>query len=127
MNMKMKKAVLGVLAAVFLLSIGVTSAFASSPEYGQNFKDANNDGARDYAGNGYRYTDVDNDEIYNNRGAHCRNRQGKNYTDQNGDGICDNAGKGCQFADEDGDGVCDHYTSRPENGRGRRCHGAYNR
>ena len=127
MNMKAKKTVIGVLAAVLVLSIGVTSAFASSPEYGQNFTDANNDGVCDYTGNGYGYTDADNDGICDNRGTRCHNRQGKNYTDQDGDGICDNTGKGCQFADEDGDGVCDHYASRPENGRGRRCHGAYNR
>lgn len=120
MNMKAKKTVIGVLSTVLVLSIGVTSAFASSPEHGQNFTDTNDDGVCDYAGNGYGCTDADH-------GTHCHNGHGKNFTDENGDGVCDNAGKGRQFTDEDGDGVCDNYTSRPETGRGRRCHGACNR
>ena len=84
----MKKAFLGVLLTVILLSLGVTSAFAFEPRGGRYFVDANGDG------------------ICDNVGTICA------YTDADGDGLCDNyasvqsqgGGHGCGFPGVHGNG-----------------------
>ena len=87
----MKKAVIGVLIGIMVLSVGAISAFATEPEYGRNFVDADKNGICDFAGDFCRYVDADHD------------------------GICDNRGN---FADADGDSICDNY---PGQGRGQKC------
>lgn len=71
----MKKALLGILAAVAALSVVTTAAFAAGPGGGRCFVDADGDG------------------ICDNAGTRCV------YADADGDGVCDNAascrGSGC--------------------------------
>lgn len=71
----MKKALLGILAAVAALSVVTTAAFAAGPGGGRCFVDADGDG------------------IWDNAGTRCV------YADADGDGVCDNAsscrGSGC--------------------------------
>lgn len=101
----MKRALLGVLATVVVLSAGVTT-FAAGPRGGRNFVDKNGDG------------------ICDNANSVCI------YVDEDGDGICDNCGiqhwcgmtgTGCgkNFVDADGDGICDNYVSGQGGGCGR--------
>lgn len=61
----MKKIVVSILAAVMVVSIIVTSAFAANNGAGQNFVDADGNGICDNTGTGVRcrYTDTDNDGI----------------------------------------------------------------
>lgn len=114
MKRTMKKAVVGVIAAGMVLSIGATSAFAVGPGSGRNFTDQNGDGICDYGGSTCRYTDADNDGICDSCGmeAHC--------------GIAQN-GYGRNFVDADGDGVCDHYAVSQGAGQGRRARGGCRR
>ena len=98
----MKKALLGVVAAAIILSLGSTGAFAAGP------------------GGGRCFADTDGDGICDNAGGRCA------YVDADGDGICDLCGaehracltgEGAAFVDADGDGICDNYPS----GQGRGC------
>ena len=97
----MRKALLGVVAAAIILSLGITGAFAAGP------------------GGGRWFVDTDGDGICDNAGSRCA------YVDADGDGVCDNyvpgqgRGNGCggNFVDADGDGICDNYPS----GQGRGC------
>ena len=95
----MKKAVIGVLIVIMVLSVGAISAFATESEYGRNFVDADKNGICDFAGDFCRYVDADHDGICDNRG-----------TGQNG---CAN-----NFADADGDSIYDNY---PGQGMGQKC------
>ena len=71
----MRKALLGVVAAAIILSLGSVSAFAAGP------------------GGGRYFVDTDGDGICDNAGGRCA------YVDADGDGICDNyqsgQGRGC--------------------------------
>ena len=74
MKKKVKKAAIGVLASVMMLSIGGISAFASGSEARRNFADTNNDGVCDnYA-----------------TGGSSQNESGKNFVDDDNEGVCDN-------------------------------------
>lgn len=94
MGLKFKKAAAGVLAAVMMLSIGSTSAFAAGRGCGRNFKDADGDGVCDYAGSVCTYVDLDNDGICDNCSVSGLSHKGcgSNYVDADGDNICDNYG-----------------------------------
>ena len=48
----MKKALLGVLSTVIILSVCATTAFAAGPRFGRNFVDADGDGICDNYGSG---------------------------------------------------------------------------
>ena len=94
MKRKMKKTVIGILAAAVVMSIGVVSAFAGGHGRGSRYTDANNDGVCDYAKG-----------ICDNCGGE---REHKTHN-------------GRYFADDDHDGACDHYGTRQGQGhcRGR--------
>lgn len=99
----MKKALLGVLSTVIVLSMCMGTAFAAGPGCGRHFVDADKDGICDNAGRRCVYADADGDGLCDNCGAYHR---------------CGTAGG---FADADGDGVCDNYGSGRGCGRGGRC------
>lgn len=96
----MKKALILISAAVMVVSISVTSAFAANNGSGQNFVDADRDGI------------CDNRDMYQQSGT-PQNVGGKNFVDADNNGICDNAGKkaGCCYTDTDNDGICDTYAA----------------
>lgn len=113
----MKRAIVGVLTAAMVLSVGVTSAFAAGRGCGR--------------GHGRNYSNA-------NKNAVCSNYTGAcSFVDEDGDGICDNcngyhknclSGNGCgqNYTDADGDGVCDNYQGCGQGrgrgrGRGRGC------
>lgn len=105
MKRKMKKTVIGILAAAVVMSIGVVSAFAGGHGRGSRYTDANNDGVCDYAKSICQYIDADGDDICDN----CdKEREHKTHY-------------GRYFADDDHDGACDHYGTRQGQGhcRGR--------
>lgn len=66
----MRKALLGVVTAAVILSLGSAGAFAAGPGGGRYFLDTNGDG------------------ICDNAGSRCA------YVDADGDGVCDNYGSG---------------------------------
>lgn len=89
---KTKKLLTGVAAAVLLMSLGATTAFASDTwqSQGRLCTDANGDGICDHAA------------------SNCQ------FLDANQDGVCDRCGLTCRgtgWVDADGDGVCDHYSA----------------
>ena len=65
----MKKIRIAALAAMLVLAMGITTAFAVGGRY---------------------YADANGDGICDNRGIHCQ------YVDANGDGVCDKYGTGCR-------------------------------
>lgn len=69
MKRKMKKTVIGILAAAVVMSIGVVSAFAGGHGRGSRYTDANNDGVCDYAKSICQYIDADGDGICDNCGG----------------------------------------------------------
>lgn len=73
----MRKALLGIVTAAIVLSLGATSAFAAGPSSGRYFIDADGDGVCD------------------NAVSRCV------YVDADGDGVCDhygsNQGRGCGY------------------------------
>ncbi len=93
----MKKIITLALTAVFIMSIGSTSAFAMGKGQGGNSKDR--DGIPNYLGT----TD------------------GINFEDNNSDGVCDNLGTntGANFEDSNSDGVCDNLEADITNNQGR--------
>lgn len=92
----MKKALLGVLFTVIVLSVCGTTAFAAGPGCGRNFVDTDGDGICDHAGSGCVYADADGDGLCDVCGAYhlCGTAGGGNFVDADGDGICDNYGSG---------------------------------
>lgn len=93
----MKKALLGVLSTVIILSVCATTAFAAGPRFGRNFVDADGDGICDNAGSGCVYADADGDGLCDVCGAEhgsCLTGEGAAFVDADGDGICDNYGSG---------------------------------
>ncbi len=77
MKRKMKKTVIGILAAAVVMSIGVVSAFAGGHGRGSRYTDANNDGVCDYAKSICQYIDADGacDHYGTRQGqGHCRGR-----------------------------------------------------
>lgn len=75
----MKKALLGVLSTVIILSVCATTAFAAGPRFGRNFVDADGDGLCDVCGAEH---------------GSCLTGEGAAFVDADGDGICDNYGSG---------------------------------
>ncbi len=75
----MKRAFLGVLTSVILLSAGTATAFAADYRDGHYFIDADGDGICDNCGI-HHWCATD--------GAGC----GRYFVDEDGDGICDNYG-----------------------------------
>ena len=106
----MKKALLGILAAVAALSVVTTAAFAAGPGGGRCFVDADGDGICDNAGTRCVYADADGDGVCDICGAYHR---------------CGVAGAGGNFVDADGDGVCDNAASCRGSGCGRGFHGGH--
>lgn len=96
MNQKIKKAAVGILAAVLVLSGGTTSALAACPGHGRYYVDANGDGVCDYAKSACSHVDQNQDGICDTCGKSCVSKKGRgrSFVDANGDGICDNYGKG---------------------------------
>lgn len=110
MKSRIKKAAVGALTVVMVLSIGGISAFATENEYGRNF------------------VDVDGDGICDNRDVErvsCK-EYGRDFVDADEDGICDNCNvervshKECgrNFEDVNGNDVCDKYDQRHETRHG---------
>lgn len=109
----MKRAIVGVLTAAMVLSVGVTSAFAAGRGCGR--------------GHGRNYSNANKNTVCSNYTGAC------SFVDEDGDGICDNcndyhknclSGNGCgqNYTDADGDGVCDNYQGCGQGrGRGRGC------
>ncbi|HIV03509.1 MAG TPA: hypothetical protein IAC74_08030 [Candidatus Aphodoplasma excrementigallinarum] len=97
----MKKLLIGAVAAMTVLSIGVTGVSAAC------------------AGMRCNYTDADGDGICDNAGYTCP----YNATQNNG-----SFSYGANYIDVDGDGVCDHFANRPyrQGGRGNGFHGGRN-
>ena len=117
--MKMKKGLLGILAAALVLTVVTTGAMAAGGSWHHGagtgsgasgscragtcqYVDADGDGVCDNCGTACRYVDADGDGVCDNRGTACR------YVDADGDGVCDNRGAACRYVDADGDGVCDN-------------------
>jgi len=103
----MRKAIFGVLAAVFILSVE-TNVSAAEPGIGSNYVDADADGICDYAGANCIYTDADGDGVCDYYAAGLGGGFGYGY----------GCGRGRYFVDADGDGVCDYYTAGRMRGRG---------
>lgn len=78
----MKKILLGVVVAVLVISIGITSTFAIGSAYGRNYADADNNGVCD----NYEAI-VDGVRA---AGRYC----GRSYADADNDGVCGNYGGG---------------------------------
>lgn len=95
----MRKALLGVMAAAVILSLGSTSAFAAGPGGRCCFVDADGDRICDNAGGRCAYVDADDDGICDVCGTAHTWPAGGNFVDADGDGICDNCqlgqGRGC--------------------------------
>lgn len=133
----MKKALLGILAAVAALSVGTTAALAAGPGGGRCFVDADGDGICDNAGSRCVYADADGDGLCDVCGAghgSCPAGEGTAFVDADGDGVCDicgtyhrcgTAGAGGNFVDADGDGVCDNAASCRGSGCGRGFQGGH--
>lgn len=98
----MKKAVIGAVAAMMVLSVGATSVFAAGPGYRRNSADADRTGICGCIKSGCQYIDADNDE------------------------VCDRAESRSRYVDADNDGVCDNYT-RQDTRQGHCFHGRHNR
>lgn len=101
----MKKGLIILLAALLVLSIGITSAFAVAGTRRAGYTDANGDGICDAR------IDSDGDGVCDscpNSGVCPQDGTGAGYARQNG-------GTGANFSDADGDGVCDN---RPQDGAG---------
>ena len=98
----MKKLVTGILTAVLVLGVGVTSAFAAGR--GCHFRDEYNDGVCNFAYTSCTFVDADEDGICDNCGINI-----------------DEMGYSRHYIDADNDGVCDNYTEGvcPQNGAGR--------
>ena len=73
-----KKILLGVVVAVLVISIGITSTFAIGSAYGRNYADADNNGVCD----NYEAV-VDGVRA---AGRYC----GRSYVDADNNGVCDN-------------------------------------
>lgn len=89
----MKKALLGILAAVAALSVVTTAAFAAGPGGGRCFVDADGDGICDNAGTRCVYADADGDGVCDNaascRGSGC----GRGFHGGHGNGFCGGYGR----------------------------------
>lgn len=81
MKQKLKKTVLGILAASMVLSTGTATTFAAKTGCGHYYVDANGDGICDNRG-------ISKKECLANH------KKGQNFVDKDGDGICDNRGNG---------------------------------
>lgn len=89
----MKKALIGILAAVTVVAVGTVGTFAAGPWSGRH-------SASGTCGTGTgvcRYLDADHDGVCDfcgADGAACvsQNGMGRYYQDENGDGICDHWG-----------------------------------
>ena len=107
----MKKLFLIILAALLLMTTGITAVFAVNG-VGKNFVDENGDMICD---NKPQCTQEANfaDE---NKGPVCdrpnENCIGKGFEDADNDGVCDNQGVNCKdgFTYADEDGICDNKT-----------------
>lgn len=91
----MKKAVIGTITAMMVLSAGATSVFAADHGYRRNVTDADRAGICGCIKSGCQYIDADNDE------------------------VCDRAESRSRYVDADNDGVCDNYVrqeTRPRHG-----------
>lgn len=96
----MKKAILGVLTAVMVLSAGTMSVCAAGCRSGHHRAESS------------CYVDADSDGVCDICGADhgfCPGADGLCFTDADGDGICDN---------------CEGYHSCSGTGSGRGCHGS---
>lgn len=128
----MRKAILGILVTVIVLSLCATTAFAAGTGRRYSFVDKDGDGICDNHGGTCRYADADQDGVCDvcceNHGS-CLTGEGTAFVDTDGDGICDNcgvehrcsktgAGCGRNFVDADGNGVCDHYGTCQGRGNG---------
>lgn len=111
----MKKFLSVLIAAVLILSIGATSAFAASRAAEENYADPGNDGVYDYNG----FIDADGDGI-------CDNNPDGGLCPQDGTGrqarSAAGSPNGANFIDADGDGICDNNPDGglcPQDGTGR--------
>lgn len=115
----MKRALIGTLAGILLLTAGTVGAFAVGPRSGQTL--GNRDGVCDHPSN-CSFTDTDGDGICDYDGTNCSTGTNCFFVDADGDGICDHAGTNCpngancSFVDADGDGICDTMGTAGSNG-----------
>lgn len=83
MKSKMKKMLVGTLAAVMVLSVGVIGAFAAEPGNRKYFVDADHDGICDRAGSAYHCTETKAEECVDADAAdscdHYRIRQRRGF------------------------------------------------
>lgn len=107
----MKKSAICVFTATFAIVLGSFSVSAAGHGYGRQYhRNENESRVCQNSGQGYYFTDIDQDGICDYRAAkenHC------SFTDADQDGICDY----CQqmihsFTDTDQDGICDHLSIR---------------
>lgn len=108
----MKRAIVGIVTAAMVLSVGVTSAFAAGRGcgrgYGQNFANASGGVCGNFRAI-CNFVDEDYDGVCDNcdrNHGNClpQNDSGQNYVDVNSDGVCDNyqgyghgRGRGCGY------------------------------
>ena len=111
----MKKAFLGIFAAMVLLSSGATTAFASGHHGGYHCANTMGNRLCDGIGNRCIHADANNDGICDICSSHCGNWGGSNFVDTNNDGICDNANGICAYVDTDNNGFCDLCGTNHEN------------
>ena len=98
--MKMKKGLLGILAAALVLTMVTTGAMAAGGSWHHG---ARSGSASDSCHSGTcQYVDADGDGVCDNCGTACR------YVDADGDGVCDNCGTACRYVDADSNGICDN-------------------
>ncbi len=91
----MRKALVGVLAAVMVFSLDAAATFAAEPAAGRYFVDEDADGICDVCGTGY---------------GSCLTGNGAVFADADGDGVCDNNAAGA--------GRGNGQDSAPQGGRG---------
>lgn len=121
MKRTIKKAVIGVLAAVVIMSVGAISVFAVGPGRGQgsrqNYVDNDGDGVCDnYTGS----VQVSKQE----EALETEQVPEQEVIVENGQGT----GRGQNFVDNDGDGICDNYAGGGQgNGQGNRFRGGRGR
>lgn len=108
----MKRIVMGVLAALLVLSAGAPAASAAGHGHRQSsVQSCITDNTRiKNCANACNYVDADGDGICDNCDNHCSGCG--NMCDKNSDGICDNCGTHTHFTDEDCDGICDNCGTR---------------
>lgn len=126
-----RKFLLGIMAAVLVVGLGVSSTYVAEARQGAGkrdlavretvcmnmggvYVDKDEDGTCDNASTAKAYVDMNEDGICDNAGT-----ENKNFVDANEDGICDNIGSRVNDQGQCGYGRKSENTQEPQCGMGR--------